>query len=233
MSEFLQPIFPTLIWVGQNDNEEIRSKAEKLAYQYRDNATETGTVSEGWDRNTITDDKETKEENGVTSFFHDNFVRNEDWKEVSEFILNYAGTMISSTHNIDGMALGNMWTSIYPQGGYVPEHIHNNVMLSGVYYVKAEEGCGEINFRDPAYISKTMIAPTSNRDVFPGPGTRWTHPPKAGDMIIFPGWLPHFTYKNKSGEDRIIISFNLIFDECGPELGLRPEYNQRQDVEKT
>ena len=34
------------------------------------------------------------------------------------------------------------------------------------------------------------------------------------DMVLFPGWLPHNSRANKSGEDRIIVSFNLLFGKC-------------------
>ena len=32
-------------------------------------------------------------------------------------------------------------------------------------------------------------------------------------MILFPSWLPRSTRPNLSGEDRIIVSFNLDFGE--------------------
>jgi len=34
---------------------------------------------------------------------------------------------------------------------------------------------------------------------------------KAGDLIIFPGWLQHSVDTNMSKEDRISISFNLCW----------------------
>ena len=30
-----------------------------------------------------------------------------------------------------------------------------------------------------------------------------------GDLLIFPGYLPHKVSKNESDEDRIVISFNV------------------------
>ena len=30
-----------------------------------------------------------------------------------------------------------------------------------------------------------------------------------GDLLIFPGYLPHKVAKNESEEDRIVISFNV------------------------
>ena len=30
-----------------------------------------------------------------------------------------------------------------------------------------------------------------------------------GDLLLFPGYLPHKVAKNESGQDRIVISFNV------------------------
>ena len=35
---------------------------------------------------------------------------------------------------------------------------------------------------------------------------------KEGDLLIFPAYLPHGVEENKSNEDRIVISFNIIIN---------------------
>ena len=83
-----------------------------------------GLVSEGWTDHIKTADVEKKKKMGITSFFNDNLVHNEDWKDAYDFILNMAGTMLSEYHNVQGMKIANMWTTIYPDDAFVPEHIH-------------------------------------------------------------------------------------------------------------
>lgn len=205
---FLTQIFAVPLLSGNSDNIQIREKACALAYEFKDSKESAGLVSHEWDKHTITDDVDKFDKYGVTSFYFKNLVKEPQWKEIHEFILSFAKVMIGTVYSGD-ISIGNMWTTIYPQKAYVPMHIHDNGILSGVYYAKANKDCGDIVFEDPAYIAKIM----RNRgpSTFPRPNTRYTYPVKAGDMIIFPSWLPHQTYPNNSGEDRIIISFNIDF----------------------
>lgn len=209
---FRVEIFPTPIWSGHIENEDILQKAEELAYNFRDEVKEAGVVSQGWDDKEITDDRLLFDKKGVTSFYSDNLATNEKWEEITDFIINMAGTMLSDTHDVTGMRIANMWTTIYPKGAFVPQHIHSYFEVSGVFYVKAPENCGDIVFQDPAWVAKTMNIKGANKGTFPGPGTKWSHSPTAGDMLLFPSWLPHSTKQNESEEDRIIISFNLLFE---------------------
>jgi len=100
-----------------------------------------------------------------------------------------------------------MWTTIYPPGAFVPEHVHSNALLSGVFYARAPESCGNLVFKDPSYVAKTMFL----RKVgdFPSVATMHVIDVKTGSMVLFPAWLPHQTEANESKEDRIIVSFNL------------------------
>ena len=41
----------------------------------------------------------------------------------------------------------------------------------------------------------------------------WEAEPEVGKLIVFPNWLPHFTKKNISGDQRISISGNSRPDE--------------------
>jgi len=84
--------------------------------------------------------------------------------------------------------------------------------MSGVYYVQAEEGASSIVFTDPAWIAKSMLNVGGRSKGFPFDGVKHHVPVKEHLMILFPSWLPHHTLSNKSVNDRVIISFNLIFD---------------------
>ena len=101
----------------------------------------------------------------------------------------------------------NMWTTIYPTGAFVPEHIHSNSLFSGVFYAKTPENCGNIVFKDLSSVAKTMYVP--NVREFPAVDTMHVHHVKESSMVIFPSWLPHWTQPNESDEDRIMVSFNI------------------------
>ena len=215
-SQFRRDLFPTPVFVGTSNDAETRASIEALSYAYLKKSYEEnrpeGLVSEGWTDHEITDDPEQKKKKGITSFFNENLIHNPDWSGAYDFVLNMAGTMLSEHHSVQGMKIANMWTTIYPEDGFVPEHIHACFSVSGVFYVKAPKNCGDIVFRDPSWVAKTMNVWGSNK-TFPHDGTTFSFTPEPGLMILFPSWLPHCTRPNVSGDDRIIISFNLDFGE--------------------
>jgi len=216
MSQFLKSIFHTPLLAGQSDCQDICDETVTLAYKFRDNVVEGSLVSEEWDRGTKSSDKNDFLTKGITSF---NSVQdlhtNPEWDNVTRFIYDFAGTMIKSVS--DGsfqFHIINMWTTIYPTGCFVPEHVHSNSLLSGVFYAKAPEDCGDIVLHDPSWVTKTMCLVHSNPTVFPGVYTKHQEKAEAGKMLLFPSWLPHKTLPNNSTEDRIIISFNIGFPDA-------------------
>jgi uncharacterized protein (TIGR02466 family) len=205
---FLKNIFATPLLVGKSNNLDIQEKAISLAYNFKSDATNASLVSDEWNRGHKSSNQKDFDKYGVTSFTSCNLTELSEWKSVCEFILNFAKTMVASVYdNPDNIYLTNMWTTIYPTGAYVPEHTHSNSLLSGVFYVKAPENCGNIVFHDPSFIAKTMMI--HKIDQFPTVDTKFIQEVEDGMMILFPSWLPHMTLKNDSKEDRIILSFNI------------------------
>ena len=214
LPEFRRDIFPTPLWVGSVDDSELIESSQQLAYQFRDQPGEKGLVSESWSKGETSADKERQGQKGVTSFYSENLVANSEWDQNLTKLVQASGGMLSDTHGadmLDCMRIANAWVTIYPQGGFVPEHIHSGFWVSGVFYAKAEKDCGEIRFQDPAWVAKSMTIAANNVGPFPGPPAEFKFTPTTGDLLLFPSWLPHSTIKNTSGEDRIIVSFNLIF----------------------
>lgn len=206
---FLKNIFSTPYFVGKSDNTDIQQKICDLAYKFKSSAENAGLVSQGWDDNVLSSNQEDFDEQGVTSFYSTNLIHEEEWQEVAAFIFDFATTMISEVYEGRDVALLNMWTTVYPPGAFVPQHIHDNALISGVYYAKATPNCGDLVFTDPAWVAKNMVSRGAN--VFPTIPTKWTQPVSSGAMVLFPAWLPHHTKANKSQEDRIIVSFNIGF----------------------
>jgi len=208
MSQFLRTIFPTPILAGVSDNKGIRQKICDLAYEFKSKARDASLVSDQWLRGTKSSNQEDFERKGVTSFNSGSLTNEPKWSEVTDFIYSFANTMIQSVNDAaTEPVLIEMWTTIYPAGAFVPEHVHSNALLSGVFYAKAPERCGSIVFRDPSSVAKMMFIRKMKE--FPTVNTLQTHDIRDGAMVIFPAWLPHFTEVNESGEDRIIVSFNI------------------------
>lgn len=111
--------------------------------------------------------------------------------------------------------IGTMWSIINPPGGANRAHVHPGCLWSGVYYIQAPEGCGNIEFTEPRtahLMNQPKFAANAKR-----PKECWTKirfKPEPGRMIIFPSWLYHAVDTNLSKEpgdkaNRVIISFNL------------------------
>jgi len=205
MSMFLQNIFETPMLKGHSNNQAMALEIVTRAYQLRAGLTQGNLVSEHWDLGSNSSDPQDFATHGVTSFNSTESLHLlSDWDNVTAFIEDFAAAMLSSI-GCDDVKITKMWTTIYPQGAFMPEHVHSNSIFSGVFYAKAEPQCGEIVFHDPAWLAKTMYL----KDGYDSHNTKYKITPETGMMLIFPGWLPHRTLPNRSGEDRIMISFNL------------------------
>jgi uncharacterized protein (TIGR02466 family) len=208
MSQFLQGIFSTPLLVGYSEDEQIRQKICELAYHFRATASNAGLVSGGWSYGKRSSSMEDFQRYGVTSFNSGSLLDMPEWKEVIDFLYGFANTMVTSVNDTSKVAsFVNSWVTIYPPGTYVPEHIHSNSLLSGVFYAKVPKDCGNLIFKDPSSVAKTMCIGDINH--FPTVSTLHTHVVKEGQMIIFPSWLPHLTEVNQSEDDRIMVSFNI------------------------
>ncbi len=102
-----------------------------------------------------------------------------------------------------------IWVNINKKGDYNARHAHTStsVILSGTYYVSTPENCGSIRFWDPRGV---YMASMPDHIEFHGGNTWHKIEPKEGTMIFFPSWLEHDVEPNKSDEDRISLSFNII-----------------------
>ena len=105
------------------------------------------------------------------------------------------------------LVIASCWSNVNGPGASNVVHTHPLCFLSGVYYLQAEPNCGRIFFLDPRPAA-VMTAPPASEF------TPWTfqqvrYEPKPGRMLIFPSWLQHGVEPNRSGADRVCISFNV------------------------
>ena len=85
------------------------------------------------------------------------------------------------------------------------EHAHPGSILSAALYLKADEGCNKIYFKNPNPFLKL------NAITHPGEYTSdfmWVQP-RTGDLVIFPSWLFHSSQgEGNQTEERIAMAFN-------------------------
>ncbi|MDX1486834.1 MAG: TIGR02466 family protein [Acidiferrobacterales bacterium] len=113
------------------------------------------------------------------------------------------------------------WANISAPRAKHKVHTHPNNFLSGVYYVKTQEGANTITFEDPRP-QANIICPL-NREAGEENAGQMFVKVKEGTLILFPAWLPHSVEENKSSELRISVSFNLMFTSFGEEMS-RPKW---------
>ena len=100
-----------------------------------------------------------------------------------------------------------MWAIINKKNDFNVVHTHPNSVLSAAYYVKATKNCGRFQIENPNDAKRHLYPEVANKNelnmVVGGIDVN------EGDLIIFPGYLPHKVAKNESDTDRIVISFNV------------------------
>ena len=118
-------------------------------------------------------------------------------KEISE---------CSKQVGLPALQLYNIWININKPGSYNNLHNHVGSVLSGVYYVDAHENQGNIQF-ERSDNGEYHIPEVIDKETY-FTCTRATYAAKTGALYIFPSWLKHSVQGNRSGTDRISISFN-------------------------
>jgi uncharacterized protein (TIGR02466 family) len=88
-------------------------------------------------------------------------------------------------------------------------HSHPNNFLSGVYYVQVAPGADTINFHDPRVESGIIRPPVTELTAYNT--DQVVVQVEEGTMVIFPAWLAHSVDPNRSGRERISVSFNAMF----------------------
>lgn len=101
------------------------------------------------------------------------------------------------------------WANINPTGGINTPHTHPNNYLSGVYYVQVADGADTIFFGDPRPQAIVVSPPVREENIYTG--NEAVVEARAGRLVIFPAWLSHGVPPNRSHNDRISVSFNVMF----------------------
>tara|TARA_B100000686_G_C16271025_1_gene704057 strand:+ start:56 stop:634 length:579 start_codon:yes stop_codon:yes gene_type:complete len=185
-------IFPTWIWNAHiKDNIQINKDLEKFTYelQKKDPDTELRSVVRGWQSR---------------QNFHE-LEEAKPWLKATEQLFI---SIVSELKPEEGycLDLDTAWLNLNPQHAENKMHIHPGADLSGVYYVKKPKDSGAIVLYDPRVQIYPVRTPKNEMRK-----DRTTIDAKAGDLLVFPGWLQHSVDTNMSKEDRISISFNLCW----------------------
>ena len=109
----------------------------------------------------------------------------------------------------ESIEITSCWANINPQGSSNPWHTHPNNYLGGVYYVDVPAEADTIAFQDPR--AQSFVVSPRVKQSTPENSGRAIIPVKEGMLILFPAWLSHTVSANPSPQERISVSFNLMF----------------------
>ena len=110
--------------------------------------------------------------------------------------------------NKQTIKISNMWAIINKGGSTNSRHQHGNSTISGAYYVRAPENCGDIVFYDPRPAPVFYYPTAVSSNLLNAQVNSIT--PKEGALILFPSYLDHSVNENLSNNERIVISFNIV-----------------------
>lgn len=138
--------------------------------------------------------------------FHSTNLNFKNYEELSEKILEH-GNIYAKELNYPEVAHDNIWCNINTKGDHNVIHSHPNTRISGVYYVKTPENCGNIIFYSPAFHVLLQSNLYTDNEYS---ALTWHMPAIKGMLYLFPSWLLHTVQPNMSEEERISFAFNLM-----------------------
>ena len=114
------------------------------------------------------------------------------------------------------ISLKNYWVNInQPNGQSVSNtmpHMHGHYFFSMVYYVKCNEGSGQLCLIPPHGHLDYTIPHQLITDFNVFNSQRWNVSPEVGKLVGFPSWINHYADNNNSNGDRISIAFNGMIE---------------------
>ena len=108
-----------------------------------------------------------------------------------------------------GLYLGTKvehWVQDYKIGENHPKHAHPGSSISGVYFIRANEYAGELQFLTPnpySYFTKYFDEEKNNADLY------YDVKPQKGLLVLFPS---HFYHQALHSENKNVIRTSLAFN---------------------
>jgi uncharacterized protein (TIGR02466 family) len=105
------------------------------------------------------------------------------------------------------LVMDSLWVNVLPEGGFHAAHIHPNSVISGTFYVAVPKGASAIRFEDPRH-AMMMAAPPRQKKAVVENKSFVSLQPAPGTLLLWESFLRHDVPMNRSGDERISVSFN-------------------------
>ena len=147
-----------------------------------------------------------------------NILNDERLSLIKNFILNNISKLSKDVYLIDDdmeFVVSSSWILKHSYGDYCVMHNHTGSLFSGVFYIDADEGSGDIVFHNAsamgsshAYHHISLPFKQSKFNAFNTP--HYTVPVKTGTMLSFSSGLSHSVKPNMTDKIRYSLSFNIL-----------------------
>ena len=141
----------------------------------------------------------------------------EEFRDLISCIDNAAKSVLQFLRiGCDAFEITGCWANVLAKGAAHRAHSHPNNFLSGVYYLRTHPGTDTINFHDPR--NQTGIIRPPVVELTAENTDQVVVSVKNGTLLIFPSYLQHSVDANMSEEERISVSFNIMFSSFTEKL---------------
>ena len=141
----------------------------------------------------------------------------DEFRELVSRIMRSTGTILKFLKiGYEEIELTGCWANVTARGASHAMHSHPNNFLSGVYYVQTWPGADTINFHDPrpqAGVVRPPVTELTGQNV-----DQVVIKVTNGTLLMFPSYLTHSVAPSESDEQRISVSFNLMFSSFAEKL---------------
>lgn len=142
-------------------------------------------------------------------------LKNKIMNHLNFFIYDFLDVKDNMKFNIE-----NSWVNKNLKGDWTPEHFHGNSLITGVFYLDANENSGPITFfKDKTHYNlwtETVRVDFNYQDTGSNSTSNFYNAqsvqffPQKNDIIFFPSLLNHEVSPNESDRARYSIAFNTF-----------------------
>jgi uncharacterized protein (TIGR02466 family) len=186
----VQPIFPTPITISQIERDFTPEERQFFASQNSNQAKNVGN-----------------------RMGKDNYVLNQPAlagikQEIDGVLKQYVDNIMNPISKDIELYVTQSWLNYTKAGEWHHKHTHSNSVISGVFYVAADENLDKICFINDTY--RTIKIPAVENNHFNA--DTWYFTVKTGLLVLFPSHLQHMVEmkESKHKNTRISLAFNTF-----------------------
>jgi|TARA_R110000744_G_scaffold204663_1_gene323450 uncharacterized protein (TIGR02466 family) len=138
------------------------------------------------------------------TYIFNNKIFNTLKKELEVIVQDYFKQILSAKNVTPYIT--QSWLNYTEKNQFHHKHRHPNSMVSGVFYIDADEKYDRIYFYNDKH---SVIVPEVNEFNTFNSGS-WFFPVKTGQLFLFPSSLEHMVETKKGSNTRISLAFNVF-----------------------